>query len=389
MKEKNITEITAGKRYRIDIESGRKYDGSRNRIIKFAPTLKEARNLRDDLLYEIRNEKVKPNSSIVFYDFVKIWIKEYAEKNVKASTLYGYRCSLNAYILPVFKDYKMNEIKSFHLDKFYNQLSERNKKYNSIDGKSKKLSSTTIQKQHRLLSLIFNTAIKWEFLESNPCLKVVKPPTNASVEMGFYDEKEIKEIFKLLEYEPKEFKLAIIMLITGGFRRAELMGLHWDDVDFDDRTISIKRNLLNLRGKGIVEDTTKTLKSVRNVAMPLDVFEQLKSLKEEQNRQKRIGVYSIASPYVFKSSTGNHLNPDTISSQWKRFIKKNKIRSIRLHDLRHTCATFLISNGIPIATVSKKLGHSNIYTTLNTYTHSVNDDEKTTIDLIDEKFFKR
>lgn len=388
MKEKNITEIIKNKKYRVDIESGRKYDGTRNRIIKYAQTLKEAREIRDNILYEIRHEKIKPNSNIIFYDFVKIWIKEYAEKNVKASTLYGYRCSLNAYILPVFKDYRMNEIKSYHLDKFYNNLSERSKKAKNINGVKGKLSSTTIQKQHRLLSLIFNTAIKWDFLDANPALKVVRPPTNASVEMAFYDEKEIKEIFSLLTNEPLEFQIAVKMLIAGGFRRAELMGLHWEDIDFDDSTVFIRRNLLNLRGRGIVEDTTKTIKSVRSIALPEEILYLLKKHKENQNQNQSIGFYSCSTPYVFKSQIGGAMNPDTLSSQWKRFLTKNRFKKIRLHDLRHTCATFLISNGIPLATVSKKLGHSNIYTTLNTYTHSVGTDEKATIDLMSDKLFK-
>ncbi|MFV0274926.1 MAG: N-terminal phage integrase SAM-like domain-containing protein [Bacilli bacterium] len=77
------------------------------------------------LLYDIRNDKIKSKRSINFYDFVKIWLKEYAEANVKASTLYGYRCNLNAYILPEFKDMRLNEIKALHLDKFYNKLKEK------------------------------------------------------------------------------------------------------------------------------------------------------------------------------------------------------------------------------------------------------------------------
>lgn len=389
MKEKNITEIINNKKYRIDIEKGRKYDGTRNRIVKYATTIKEAREIRDNLLYEIRHEKLKPNSSITFYEFVKIWLKEYAERNVKPSTLYGYRCNLNAYILPIFKDYKMNEIKSFHLDKFYNQLNDRTKKGLNERGEKEKISSTTIQKQHRLISLIFNTAIKWDFVDTNPCSKVVRPPTKANPEMDFYNEQEITEIFKLLKNEDIAFKTAITMLITGGFRRAELLGLHWDDIDFEDLTISIKRNLVNIRGKGVIEDTTKTVKSVRRIAMPLIVFDLLNEYKEHQKQLRNIcEVNWKDTPYVFKSSNGNYIYPETISSHWKQFLKKNKLRAIRLHDLRHTCATFLISNGIPIATVSKKLGHSNIYTTLNTYTHSVNDDEKTTIDLMNEKLFK-
>lgn len=389
VKEKNITEIVPNEKYRIDVESGRKYDGTRNRIVKYATTLKEARNIRDDLLYEIRNNKVKPNGNITFYEFVKIWIKDYAEVNVKSSTLYSYKCNLNAHILPVFKDYKLNEIKSYHLEKFYNDLKSKTTNKKDERNSKKFLSSTTIQKQHRLLSLIFNTAIKWDFLDSNPCMKVMKPPTQASPEMDFYNEEEINEILKCLEYEGIALRTAIYMLIFGGFRRGELLGLHWEDIDFEHCTVSVKRNLLNIRHKGVVEDTTKTLKSIRTVLMPKKIFELLSLYKEEQETNKQLLKDNWKdSPYVFKSSLGGFMNPEWLSRNWKRFLDKYQIRKLRLHDLRHTCATYLISKGIPIATVSKRLGHSNIYTTLNTYTHSVNDDEITAIDMFNENFFK-
>lgn len=388
-KEKNITEIIPNQKYRIDIESGRRYDGTRNRIVKYANTLTEARAIRDDILYEIRNKKLKPNSNISFYDFSKLWIKDYVEVNVKPSTASGYKCNLNAYILPVFKDYRLNEIKSYHLERFYNDLKNRTTHLLDSNGMRKKLSSTTIQKVHRQLSLMFNTAIKWDFLDINPCTKVMKPPTQASPEMDFYSEKEINEILDCLENEGLSFKTAIYMLIFGGFRRGELLGLHWEDVNFETRMISVKRNLINIRHRGVIEDTTKTLKSVREVLMPKKVFDLLSLYKMEQENNKRLLKDNWKdSPYVFKSEFGGFINPERLTDKWNRFLKKYKLRKLRLHDLRHTSATFLISKGIPIATVSKRLGHSNIYTTLNIYTHSVNDDEITAIDVINENFFK-
>ena len=389
IKEKNITEIIPKQKYRIDIESGRRYDGTRNRIVKYANTLTEARAIRDDILYEIRNKKLKPNSNISFYDFSKLWIKDYVEVNVKPSTASGYKCNLNAYILPVFKDYRLNEIKSYHLERFYNDLKNRTTHLLDSNGMRKKLSSTTIQKVHRQLSLMFNTAIKWDFLDINPCTKVMKPPTQASPEMDFYSEKEINEILDCLENEGLSFKTAIYMLIFGGFRRGELLGLHWEDVNFETRMISVKRNLINIRHRGVIEDTTKTLKSVREVLMPKNIFDLLSLYKTAQENNKRLLKDNWKdSPYVFKSEFGGFINPERLTDKWNRFLKKYKLRKLRLHDLRHTSATFLISKGIPIATVSKRLGHSNIYTTLNIYTHSVNDDEITAIDVINENFFK-
>ncbi|MFV0274927.1 MAG: site-specific integrase [Bacilli bacterium] len=217
-------------------------------------------------------------------------------------------------------------------------------------------------------------------------MKVVKPPTKDYPEMEFYTESEVNQILEYLEYEDVGFRTAITMLIMGGFRRAELLGLYWEDIDFEKGTVSVKKNLLEMRGKGgVIEDSTKTLKSVRTIKMPNNVFELLKRYKEHQaffsNKIKAL-------PYVFKSSVGGVMYPAWLIANWKRFLIRYKLKKLRLHDLRHTCATLLISWGIPIATVSKMLGHSNIYTTLNTYTHSVGEDEDSVSKLLEEKFGK-
>ena len=201
-KEKNITEIIPNKKYRISIEKGRKQDGTRNRITETIDgTLKQAIDRRDELLYEIKHSKIKPDGNMNFLDFAKLWIKEYAEPNVRPSTLYGYRCNLNAYILPRFKDYKLNEIKVYDLERFYNDLKNTPTKLTKDKNNKKMLSSTTVLKQHRQLSLMFTTAIKWDFIDINPCQKISKPPVKATPEMAYYNEEEITHLFILLDNE--------------------------------------------------------------------------------------------------------------------------------------------------------------------------------------------
>ncbi len=389
-KEKNITELIPNEKYRIDIEHGRKHDGSRNRIVEtINGTLKQAISRRDDLLYEIKHNKLKPDGDMNFLEFTKLWLQNYAVPNVKPTTLYGYRCNLNAYILPRFKDYKLNEIKVYDLEKFYNELRNTPTKASKGTEKEKLLSSTTILKQHRQLSLMFNTAIKWEFLDSNPCSKVLKPPVKAIPEMAYYSENEIKHLLKLLDSEDIDLRVAVYMLVLGGFRRGELLGLYWEDVNFEKQTVKICKNLLNIRGKGVTETTVKTVKSNRTVTLPSKCFELLKEYKSVQEKRKELLCSKWHdSPYVFKSIFGGCMNPEWLSRNWKLFLKKHNFRRIRLHDLRHTCATYLLSIGTPIATVSRKLGHSDIYTTLNTYTHSLEADDKKAVEELSNRLLQ-
>lgn len=377
MKEKNITEIIPNKKYRIDIEKGRRFDGSRNRIVEtINGTLKEAVERRDELLYEVRHSKIKPDSNMTLLEYSKLWLKDYAEVNVKPSTLNGYRNCLNAHILPRFKDYKLCDITVYELEKFYNDLRKTKSKNPDGNGNYKLLSESQVRHQHSLLCVMLNTAVKWDFLEFNPCLKLTKPPTVTRKEMQFYDEKELQLLFRHLEYEDLTFKTAIYLLVLGGLRRGECLGLMWELVNFKEKTITIKNNLLNIRGKGVYLDTPKTKKSLRTVTLPDVCFSLLKELKEKQEIMKDMfkGSWN-ETDFVFKDEFGNYYNPSRLSRNWSSFMKKHNLKHIRLHDLRHTCATYLLSHNTPIATVSKKLGHSNIYTTLDVYTHAVDSDD--------------
>lgn len=377
MKEKNITEIIPNKKYRIDIEKGKRFDGSRNRITEtFNGTLKQAIERRDELLYEVKHSKIKPDSSMTLLEFSKIWLRDYAEVNVKPSTLCGYKNCLNAHILPRFKDYKLCQITVYELEKFYNDLRKTKSRNPDSEGNYKLLSESVVRHQHSLLCVMLNTAVKWDFIDFNPCLKLTKAPTVSSPEMQFYDKDEIAELFKHLEYEDLTFKTAIYLLVLGGLRRGECLGLFWEHIDFENQVITIKNNLLNVRGKGVYLDVPKTKKSKRTIPLPDVCFQLLLDLKQKQDTLKEMYQSSwIETEYVFKDEYGNYFNPSRLSRQWKSFVKKHKLKHIRLHDLRHTCATYLLSNNIPIATISKKLGHSNIYTTLGVYAHAVDSDD--------------
>lgn len=389
-KEKNITEIIPNKKYRISIEKGRKQDGTRNRITEtFEGTLKQAIDRRDELLYEVKHFQIKPDSNMNFLEYAKLWLKDYAEINIKPSTLYGYKSCLNAHILPRFKDYKLSDITVYELERFYNDLRKTKSLNPDSNGNHNLLSEAVVRHQHSLLCVMLNTAVKWDFINFNPCLKLTKPPTVTRKEMKFYDEEELKKLFQHLEYENLTFKTAIYLLTLGGMRRGECLGLFWEHVDFEKKTITIKNNLLNIREKGVYLDTPKTKKSKRTISLPDICFDLLKKLKAKQELEKELFSNDwMDTEFVFKDEYGNYYNPSRLSRQWVLFQKKHNLKHIRLHDLRHTCATYLLSHNVPIATVSKKLGHSNIYTTLDVYTHSVDSDDIEASNLLNNMVIK-
>jgi integrase len=123
--------------------------------------------------------------------------------------------------------------------------------------------------------------------------------------------------------------------------------------------------------------------------LPKECFELLQNYKILQEERKQIlGSLWKDNQHVFRMVTGECMKPDWLSHNWNKFIDKNNLRHIRLHDLRHTCATYLLSIGTPLATVSRKLGHSDIYTTLNTYTHSLEQDDLEAVEKLANRLFK-
>ena len=177
----------------------------------------------------------------------------------------------------------------------------------------------------------------------------------------------VKKILK-----PIKYKTAIMLILYTGLRRAELCGLDWDDIDFDNGVLHVKRNIIYTPETGIIEDTTKTAQSNRVLNIPGEMVQLLKIYKSCQAEQRLLlGEAWENSGKVFPTDTGGIMNPDSLSRWYHKFVERHKLPESHLHTLRHTSATLLIAGGVDIATVSKRLGHANKTTTLNIYTHAI------------------
>ena len=161
-----------------------------------------------------------------------------------------------------------------------------------------------------------------------------------------------------------------------GLRRGEVLGLRWDAVDFDANTITIRHVALETKVNGvkqiIFEDRAKTKSSLRTLPLVADFRQKLLDLKEQQAENRRIcgDCYNDKyEAYIFVDPLGNLFHPDTVSSQFKAILKKHGLREIRFHDLRHSCASLLLSKGAALKEIQDWLGHSSMSTTANIYSH--------------------
>ena len=189
-----------------------------------------------------------------------------------------------------------------------------------------------------------------------------------------YSAEEMEKLFEAAQGHKLE--LIIQLAAFYGLRRAEVMGLRWEAIDFEAKTLTIRHIVTSTRidGKKILveADRAKTKSSLRTLPLVDPIAERLKAVKEQQEYNQKIcgNCYNQEYlGYVFVDAMGNLIQPDSVTTGFPQLLKGNGLRRIRFHDLRHSCASLLLKEGVPMKQIQEWLGHSDISTTANIYAH--------------------
>ncbi len=235
-----------------------------------------------------------------------------------------------------------------------------------------RLSDRTLLHYYRLISAILNGAvIDDQAILSNPA-KRVRPPHCKQVEAPYLDEVQAAQMIELLNKEPIQYRTMVLLLLYTGIRRGELCGLEWKDIDFNNRTLSIKRTSQYTPDKGIFVKGTKTASGVRTMKLPVIAVDLLRKYRAWQiERRFSLGDLWEEHDRLYTSWNGRPAHPDTLTGWFGSFIKRTDLPPIHIHSLRHTNASLLIAGGEDIRTVSRRLGHTQVSTTANIYTHAI------------------
>lgn len=254
--------------------------------------------------------------------------------------------------------------------------------FSPVDSESV-LSPKTIQNYHRLLSSIFNSAVKWQLIVANPCDRV-DPPKSKRAKIVYLDADEAIHLIELLASAPIYYRTAIIVLLFTGMRRGELLGLEWRDIDFSKSLISISRSQLYLPERGLFEDETKNESSERVIKVSKTVLKALMDLHAWQMEQSfSLSDAWAGSNKVFTGADGDDMRPDTLTNWFRDFIASTDLPPIHLHSLRHTNATLAIANGVAVTTVAGQLGHADASTTTKIYAHAIKSAQAEATDLME------
>lgn len=359
------------------VEAG--YDSNGKRIKK-TKTVKgmgkrEAEKELAKFVVEVEAGEYIAPEKMKFEAFVQEWYTKYAKKEISPRTLDIYMRFLKNRILPVFGHMRLDQIKPFHIVKFLSELSDEGSRH---DGKEGRLSSGTVHYLYRVINNVLSRAEEWRIIKKNPASDVKKPKVTYK-EVEVYTEEEVAKLFEALEKEQIHWRMMITLAITTGLRRGELVGLEWKHIDLENGTLEVKQSIsMMVNGEPIITEP-KTKKSKRKISLPDALILELKEYYLHARKVRfQMGDKWRGGDrfFVFCNPDGKPFYPETPYLHFRSFLRKNGLRYIRFHDLRHTSATLLINSGVHAKIISERLGHASITTTMNVYGHALQSADK-------------
>lgn len=368
------------------------------------------------------------NENIRFHELFEWYYDQIAPNKLKEYTLETSRYILETYVLPYIGNMKLKDINTARIDALFNELHRHGSKremyilkdtsllahgyrrplsrksgvtMNTLRdmangkpvmrstaekvaqacGKTLKQTFTltesrgeledgTIARIRTALSPIFSTAVKKELLLKNPVMNATTPKDTVIEERAYLDAEHCKKLLTIInEFNNSQLTRLIRILLFTGMRIGEITGLHWNDVDFERSTLTIRYSLYRSKGQYKL-GTPKTKSSARVISLPPQVMETLMEQMDWQKQRKRdAGSRWIDRGTVFTGEYGEYMNGNYVNSEFKELLKKHDFPNVHIHDLRHANASLLINMGVPVKVISEHLGHCDTRTTENIYAH--------------------
>ena len=242
------------------------------------------------------------------------------------------------------------------------------------------LSSTTAKHHHQNISKALSDAVHDKLIMYNPA-SAAKSPTPAKFKAKFLTPKQLEQLMILIKGTVIELPVQLCSIY--GFRRSEVLGLRWEYIDFENRTLTVAETLQQNTGGSYV-DETKNESSRRVLPLTQQAYDLLQEQKEQQKERKKImGSYYFDSDYVCTWADGKVIQPNYLTRSFHNILQNSDLPMVRLHDLRHSTASNLIEHNVSIVNVADWLGHSSPTTTLNFYAHTNVEQKKRVANVID------
>lgn len=342
--------------------------------LKVKGNKRKATEMLNDFIEEYSKKGILNTPDTKFIDYAKKWLERKTGK-VEQSTWDSYYNSVIKHIAPYFKPLNLNiaDLKTTHVRDYYDYELAHGRK----DGKGG-LSKNSMKELAMVFKSILNDAVYIdEIIEKSPALKIPIPEcrgnNSAKVKPVFLNIQQANEMLQL--FNGHRLQPLIYITLYYGLRKSEVVGLKWDAIDFENKKLTIKHTVV--RSLKLVEkDRTKSKTSYRSFKICPKMENIFKQLYDKHIENKKLfGDKYINSGYVFAWENGKRYSTDGILSPFQKVLKDNNFPHMRLHDLRHSCASILYDMGWGLKDIQRWMGHSHIETTGDIYTHISNSRE--------------
>lgn len=369
----NLFKNTKTNTYYIILNYQNKYNERKQKWIPTKISIKgNNKRLANEKLEEIKShyEDYIPNDELLsqnaeenklFSIYIKDWLKNY-KNQLEENTFYSYSIIVNR-TSKYFEDKKitLKNLKPSDIQTYYNYLF------------SLGLGTNSVLHHHAIIRRCLNIAFNLEIISSNPADKLQRPKKSQFIG-DYYSIEELEKLFKVAKDDPLE--IVILLASFYGLRRSEILGLTYSACNFTNNTLTIKRKVIETivdeERTIILKDKTKNSSSYRSLPLIPQIKDALLKHKSKIEHNMKLlgnGYNKQYKDYICVDSTGKIFRPEYITDHFSLLLKRNGLRHIRFHDLRHSAASNLLNNGVSMKAIQEYLGHSTFSTTANTYSH--------------------
>ena len=333
----------------------------RYKSITVKGTKRDAERVLNDTLNRIgKNAYVEP-TKITFGEYLRQWLRDYAEVQLRPRTVQGYRGMIEAHMIPMLGRIPLTRLTSRDIQQYEATLL-RQGRYDGRGG----LSAQSVLHHHRLLFTVLRHAVRSELMVRNVAEAIV-PPRPVRYEHRVLGWPELQSLLDACQHTP--YYHIFGLALQTGLRRSEILALRWQDLDLIHGTVMVIRAIHQLKGAAISYTPPKTGRG-RKIPLPRPAREMLRAHREHQEADAQVlGISVSDESLVFTRPDGSPMRPNTITRAFADAVKRAGLDGLRLHDLRHTHASLLLSQGTHTKIVSERLGHSTIAITADLYSH--------------------
>ncbi|MHB8191270.1 MAG: tyrosine-type recombinase/integrase [Ferrimicrobium sp.] len=325
---------------------------------------RQAEKILNQMVQEV-NQSLSTTSRVTLEHLLTEWLRFCEGKALSAKTLYDYRWHVTHRVIPALGSTPIDELTARDIDAYYSTLREQG------------VSPASIRHSHTVIRPALAQAVRWGWLERNVAM-LATPPVASSAPVVAPSVSELRLIIEAMEKSNPQFAAIVILAALTGARRGELLALRWSDIDLTTGVVSIQGNLTYTSTTGTVLGPTKTKQNRKVILGQVGIQLVQNQITILQEAAEMLELKLVGNPWLFFGEVDGSkpLHPDSISSAFRRIIRKLGIEGIRFHSLRHFTASQLLAAGVNVVTVSGRLGHSNASETLGRYAHALEDRDR-------------